>query len=413
MSALKTHKTSIIGFSLLYLAFCISYIDRAAISIALGQIGKDFNLQASELGIIISVFFLGYSLMQIPGGWLADRFGSKYVIVVSIALWSVFTVSTSFAWSLGSLIAIRLVFGIAEGSFPPAAIKAVAEMFSKENKPKMTAFLTSSNYAGSMIAPLVMAPLILGLGWRHAFEVIGFAGIAFAVAYMLLVPGDGKPAAGATGQTDRQGASKRIDWGTTRILLKTPFLWQLVVAWFGLSCVNKGLDSWMPLYLLQQRGLDLKSVGVLVPIPFLLATIATAIGGWVMTRFFPDREKYLLVGSAGLTGLFVFAMYRSESIAALIVFQSLAYFFKSFVLATVIALPTKVLHESQLGTGIGIVNTGGQIAGFIAPMVMGFLVTASGSFDTAFGFLIAMTVLAVLAGISLRTGRQRLATGIA
>ena len=410
MSALKTHKTSIIGFSLLYLAFCISYIDRAAISIALGQIGKDFNLQASELGIVISVFFLGYSLMQIPGGWLADRFGSKYVIVVSIALWSVFTVSTSFAWSLGSLIAIRLVFGIAEGSFPPAAIKAVAEMFSKDNKPKMTAFLTSSNYAGSMIAPLVMAPLILGLGWRHAFEVIGIAGVAFAVAYMLLVPGNPKP---APGQGERQGASNRIDWATTRMLLKTPFLWQLVVVWFGLSCVNKGLDSWMPLYLLQQRGLDLKSVGVLVPIPFLLATIATAIGGWVMTRFFPDREKYLLVGSASLTGLFVFAMYRSDSIATLIVFQSLAYFFKSFVLATVIALPTKVLHESQLGTGIGIVNMGGQIAGFIAPMVMGFLVSASGSFDTAFGFLIVMTAVAVVAGSTLRTGRQRLAARIA
>ncbi|KAA0595570.1 MFS family permease [Azospirillum lipoferum] len=410
MSALKTHKTSIIGFSLLYLAFCISYIDRAAISIALGQIGKDFNLQASELGVVISVFFLGYSLMQIPGGWLADRFGSKYVIVISIALWSVFTVSTSFAWSLGSLIAIRLVFGIAEGGFPPAAIKAVAEMFSKDNKPKMTAFLTSSNYAGSMIAPLVMAPLILGLGWRHAFEVIGFAGIAFAAAYLLLVPNDPKP---ASGQGDRQTASKRIDWATTRMLLKTPFLWQLVVVWFGLSCVNKGLDSWMPLYLLQQRGLDLKSVGVLVPIPFLLATIATAIGGWVMTRFFPDREKYLLVGSALLTGIFLFAMYRSETIAALIVFQSLVYFFKSFVLATVIALPTKVLHESQIGTGIGMVNLGGQIAGFIAPMVMGFLVSASGSFDTAFGFLIVMTALSVAVATTLRTGQQRLAASVA
>ncbi|CAO3440570.1 MFS transporter [Azospirillum endophyticum] len=410
MSALKTHKTSIIGFSLLYLAFCISYIDRAAISIALGQIGKDFNLQASELGVVISVFFLGYSLMQIPGGWLADRFGSKYVIVISIALWSVFTVSTSFAWSLGSLIAIRLVFGIAEGGFPPAAIKAVAEMFSKDNKPKMTALLTSSNYAGSMVAPLVMAPLILGLGWRHAFEVIGFAGIAFAAAYLLLVPNDPKP---ASGQDRRQDGTKRIDWATTRMLLKTPFLWQLVVVWFGLSCVNKGLDSWMPLYLLQQRGLDLKSVGVLVPIPFLLATIATAIGGWVMTRFFADREKYLLVGSALLTGIFLFAMYRSETIAALIVFQSLVYFFKSFVLATVIALPTKVLHESQIGTGIGMVNLGGQTAGFVAPMVMGFLVSASGSFDTAFGFLIVMTALSVAVATTLRTGQQRLAASVA
>ena len=136
-----------------------------------------------------------------------------------------------------------------------------------------------------------------------------------------------------------------------RELLKNPFLWQLLTVWFGLSCVNKGLDSWMPIYLLQQRGLDLKAVGVLTPIPFVLATIATAIGGWVMTTFFADREKYLLIGSSTLTGIFLYAMYKSETITALIFFQSLVYFFKSFVLATVIALPTKTAPDDQIGTG--------------------------------------------------------------
>ena len=106
-------------------------------------------------------------------------------------------------------------------------------------------------------------------------------------------------------------------------------------------------------------------------------------------------------------------MSQKKTIAALIVFQSLVYFFKSFVLATVIALPTKVLHESQIGTGIGMVNLGGQIAGFIAPMVMGFLVSASGSFDTAFGFLIVMTALSVAVATTLRTGQQRLAASVA
>src|SRR3954469_23192827 len=90
-------KTSVVAFVLLYVAYCISYVDRAAITLALAQIGKDFNLQASDLGIVISAFFLGYAAMQIPGGWLADRFGSKFVIVIAIASWSVFTVLTSFA----------------------------------------------------------------------------------------------------------------------------------------------------------------------------------------------------------------------------------------------------------------------------------------------------------------------------
>jgi MFS family permease len=402
MSLASRRRSGIVGFTLLYVAFLISYVDRTAISLALGQIGKDFNLGAADLGVVISAFFLGYAVMQIPGGWLADRFGSKYVIVVAIAAWSVFTVMTSFAWSLLSLIVIRLVFGLTEGAFPSASFKGVAELFDQSSRPKLAALLTSSNYAGSMVAPLIMAPLIIALGWRYAFEVIGFAGVAFALAYLVLVPYV-RPEAGSDIQPAFIGARAQTEKAGTLELLRDPFLWQLLTVWFGVSCVNKGLDSWMPIYLLQQRGLDLKAVGLLTPIPFLLATIATAIGGWVMMTFFPEREKYLLIGSATLTGIFLYAMYKSQTIAALIFFQSLAYFFKSFVLATVIALPTKVLPVDRIGTGLGMVNFGGQCAGFVAPLVMGFLVTGTGSFDAAFDFLLAMTILAVAVATTIKS----------
>jgi MFS family permease len=403
MFALPKLKPSVIGFVLLYIAFCISYIDRAAISIALAQIGKDFNLQASDLGIVISAFFLGYAAMQVPGGWLADRIGSKYVVIGTIAMWSVFTVTTSFAWSLLSLIAIRFAFGIAEGGFPSASIKAVSESFAKDDRPKMSALLMSSNYAGSMIAPLIMAPLIIWLGWRHAFEVIGCAGIVFAVLYMTFVPHRAPVRDPATKTAAGKSATPMGE------LMKNPLLWQLLIVWFCLSCVNKGLDSWMPIYLLQQRGLDLKAVGLLTPIPFVLATISTAIGGWVMTTFFAEREKYLLIGASTLTGIFLYAMYKSDTITSLIVYQSLVYFFKSFVLASVIALPTKLLQDNQIGSGIGMVNFGGQSAGFIAPAVIGFIVTGTGSFDAAFGFLVTMTALAVVVASTINTAEPRLA----
>jgi MFS family permease len=400
MLDLSKKQASVLGFVLLYIAFCISYIDRAAISLALGQIGKDFTLQAADLGIVISAFFLGYAAMQVPGGWLADRFGSKFVVIVTIAMWSLFTVMTGFAWSLLSLIAIRFIFGLAEGGFPSASIKGVAEFFDKESRPKMSALLTSSNYAGSMVAPLIMAPLIIWLGWRHAFTSIGVVGIVFALVYLLFVPRvvPGK----------RPAKTAKPETSNWRELVGNRFLWQLLIVWFGLSCVNKGLDSWMPIYLLQVRGLDLKAVGALTPIPFVLATVATAIGGWVMTTFFAEREKYLLIGSSALTGVLLYAMFKSETITALIVFQSLVYFFKSFVLAAVIALPTKVLKDDQIGTGVGMVNFGGQSAGFIAPMVMGFIVSWTGSFDAAFSFLVIMTAMAVVVAATINTAQARL-----
>jgi MFS family permease len=406
MSFSSKPSTGVVGFVLLYLAFCISYIDRAAISIALAQIGTDFHLQASELGIVISAFFLGYAIMQVPGGWLADRVGSKAVVIATIAMWSLFTVVTGLAWSLLSLIAIRFIFGIAEGGFPPASIKAIAELFSKDKSPKMSTLLMSSNYAGSMVAPLVMAPLIYWVGWRHAFTAIGVAGIAFAVVYWVAIPRARRDATAV-------GAGRQVSAAEMRELLKNPLLLQLLTVWFGLSCVNKGLDSWMPTYLLQQRGLDLKMVGLLAPIPYVLATISTAIGGWVMTRFFAEREKYLLIGSSTLSGILLYAMYTSQTITALIVFQSLLYFFKSFVLATVIALPTKLLRDDQIGTGIGMINFGGQSAGFVAPAVMGFIVSGTGSFDAAFGFLVGMTAIAVAVATTINTKEEHFAPRVA
>jgi MFS family permease len=213
MSFASRHRSGIVGFILLYVAFLISLVDRSAISLALAQIGKDFDLQAADLGIIISAF-LGYAVMQVPGGWLADRFGAKYLIVVAIAMWSVFTVMTSFAWSLASLIVIRLVFGLTEGAFPAASFKGLAELFDRPSR-------------------------------RYAFEAIGIAGVAFAVVYVFLVPYV-RPAAGPGVEPASIGSGAPTGKAGARELLKDPLLWQLLTVWFGVSCVNKGLDSWMP-----------------------------------------------------------------------------------------------------------------------------------------------------------------------
>ncbi len=398
-------------FALLYAGFCISYIDRAAISISLVHVGKDFHLNPAALGAVLSAFYLSYAAMQIPGGWIADRWGSKSVVVASIAFWSIFTLLTGFAWSLASLIAIRFVFGLGEGGYPSASIKGIAEAYPRADRPKMSALLVSSNYVGSFIAPLVVAPLILTLGWRHTFAAIGIVGIVFALVYLLFVKGAQRPGdragAGYRAASPTTTGSARRDAATTRTLLKMPLMWKILTVWFGMGIVNKGLDAWMPAYLLTVRHLDLKAVGMLTPLPFVAASISTALGGWVMTRFFDGKEKLLMMGCCAVTGFFLYKMYTAQSVAGVIAFQSIVYFFKSVVLAIAMALPTKILPQRLVGTGIGMVNFGGQLAGFVAPLVMGFLVAYYHSFDAAFAFLIVSTVVATLISFSIQTGKIR------
>jgi MFS family permease len=387
------------AFVLLYLGWCVSYIDRAAISIALASIGKEFSLNPSAMGVVLSTFFIGYAVMQLPGGWLADKFGSKRVILIAILLWSVFTAITGLAWSLASLIVIRFLFGLGEGAFPPASLKGVAEHFSKIERPKMTTALLSSNYIGSAIAPMVIAPLLLYLGWRHMFFAIGIAGVLYVLIYWYMV----QPAKGPEHQgegKEKAGQGPKVDM---KLLLKMPLMWQLVITWFGLSLVNKGLDSWMPTYLLTIRHLDLKSIGILMPLPFIAAGISTAFGGWVMVRFFDGKEKYLLVFSAALTAFFLYFMYTAETVIMVIVFQSLVYFFKSFVLATTMALPMKMLPGNIVGSAAGMINLGGQSAGFVSPVIIGLMISAfGGSYNAAFWFLIGAACLSVVTSMTIQ-----------
>ena len=387
-------------FILLYLGYMISYIDRTAISLALAHIGKDFNVGPAELGIVLSAFYLGYAAMQIPGGWLADRYGSKKVIVVSIALWSLFTVMTGLAWSLASLLIIRFLFGLGEGSYPSSAMKGVAEIYPREARPKMAGLMISSNYVGSFVAPLIIAPLILWLGWRDVFLAIGLSGIVFAVFYALTVRR-------STVIDDDKLSRTPTAKVSVKELLRMPTLWKIVTVWFCLSLVNKGLDAWMPMYLLTARGLDLKTVGMLVPLPFIAASVATAMGGWLMTRFFDGKEKFLMMGSCILTGVFLYGMYQGQSTTQVIVYQTAAYFFKSFVFATAFALPTKILSQRLVGTGIGMVNFGGQAAGFVSPMVIGFLVSYYDSYDSAFLFLLGAVVVSTLVSMTISARKIR------
>lgn len=380
---------------LLYIGWCIAFVDRVALSLSAPALTTELQLSPGELGLLLSSFYFGFWLMQLPGGWLADRFGAKVVVLIAIGFWSLFTLMTGFAWSLMSLLVIRLLFGLGEGAFPSAAIKSAAENYVTDQKPKVTSILLSSNYVGSMIAPLLIAPLLLHFDWRHTFMIIGVLGLVFVLIYGMTVRNT---------LPDQGGQRQRINRHDVISVAKLPLLWKIAAVWFGLSLINKGLDSWMPVYLMTERHLDIKSVGMLLPLPYVTAALATAIGGWVMVKFFNGRENLMLLICALLTAVSIGCMYRAETLTGVIVAQTVTYFFKSFVLAVSVALPTKMLAPRIVGCGIGIINFGGQAAGFVAPLVIGLMVQYI-SFGSAFLFLIAAATFSALMSLTIRTSQ--------
>ncbi|WP_111895391.1 MFS transporter [Acinetobacter sp. MB5] len=370
-------------FLLLYLGWCISFIDRTAISISATHIIKDLAISPVKMGAVLSMFYIGYTIMQIPGGWLADKIGSKKVILVAVALWSVFTILTGMVESLMALLVIRLLFGLGEGGFPPASFKSVAENFSGVARSNASSAMVSSNYIGSMIAPLIVAPLILAFDWRNTFMIIGGIGFIYIFLFAFLTPSS-------------KAVRQQVDHSKTAssLVLKNKYLWTICAMWFGISIVNKGLDTWMPIYLMTERGLNLKAVGWLLPIPFLIAGLTTAVGGWIVNKYFDGKERRLIIPCCILMCLGLYEMYSAATIAQVIIAQGFVYLFKSLIFALVIALPAKKLPQEQIGRGLGIINTGGMAAGFVAPVIIGALVTWSG-YHAVFMFLIGAVVFSL------------------
>lgn len=372
------------SFALLYLGYMLLFADRTVMNISLAYIGKDFHVGTGALGTTASAFFLGYTLMQVPGGYLTDRFGSKRLVVWSLLAWSVLTMVTGWAWSLAALIAIRFLFGVAEGPYPAAALKRIAEEYTPAEKSQATSVLISSNYAGAAVAPLIIVPLIASAGWRHAFLWLGILGLVVLLGYYLVE----RPLR----QTATTGAERtKIEWRKI-----DGRVWAFVVIGLALNVITKGLETWMPVYFLQERGINLANLAWLVPLPTISGGIAAFVSGFVMVHWFKGRERWMITIASFLTLVFMYGLYKSTSLGAVVTFDVLIYFVKSLAFTGIFSFTSHILSDEAYGSSIGIVNFGGQLGGFIGPLLIGWVVQLAGSYSTAFLALVFSALLATI-----------------
>ncbi|MEK4533051.1 MFS transporter [Solibacillus sp. FSL K6-1554] len=384
--------------SLLFLGWCLSYLDRMAMNVGIVEIAKDFNLSPSVMGVVLSSFFAGYALMQLPGGWLADKFGSRKVIVISIVLWSLFTVFTGMAWSLMSMIIIRFMFGLGEGGYPAASSKAIADVFPKKERTSAQTIMMSSNSLGGVIAPLIATPLLVWIGWQNLFFAIGILGLFVAALLWYYLSPQNMQVELVEEETVQKASFKDV--------LKIPTSWQLAIMWFGVSTVIWGLISWMPPYLVDVRGLDLMSMGMLTSIPALAGAIGVIVGGQLIKSLLMGKEKYLAIISFIIMIGSLYLLFNAPSVTLVIIYQSICMLFHGPIVAIIFSLPHKLFSKNVIGSTFGMINLGGMIGAFLAPMVMGYLIEVfDGIYASAFLYIIACAVLGIIAAAGLKPNR--------
>lgn len=383
---------------LLFLGYVIVYIDKTVMGFALLPIEKEFGVSTQQLGYITGIFFLSYSLFQIPAGWLNDRIGFRSMLVASLCLLGGFALCFGvLGLSFGMLIVFRFLAGIGHSGYPCSCAKAVVSNFSVEKRTFAQSILLSSAGLAMTIGPMVAVSALTHIGWRGSFAGLGLMACAVAVVIFMLVS---KPPV----------TTKATSTTSYRTLLKNPTVILLFASIFCINIPSYGLMAWLPKFLVQQRHMPLETSGLVIAAGGLGIWISSLGTGWLVGKYFQGREPLVIVACSIASALCIFTIYHMPSPVTASVFLFLGQVFLMGSFVTAFTLPMKRLPVETMGAAIGLINTGGTLGGFVSPIVMGYLIGTSQDYYTTFIFLSLSMICAALAVLPLMAKRTALNT---
>lgn len=361
---------------LLFTTYFLTYLDRAAMATAIPFVAKEFDLSSVAAGSVLSAFFFGYALMQIPSGILVDKFGPARLLVAAMVLWSFFTAMTGLVQSLALLIVVRVLFGITEGPAPAAVSKTIATSFARHQVGRSNGVVLAGTLLGSAAAPAFVAAIVMHWGWRTAFLSLLAPGLLLALAIHLTLGGSRRL---STGQWRTAVAAKAEGGGGQAwkaIIASSRMRWCVATTFFA-GCANWGLQNWLPTYLLKARGFGIAEMGMLASVPYAAGALGYLLGGYAGDRYFAERRHILILICLFVSAVSTFGAAIAPSGGLSVVFMTVTFLLLSMALSNVFTLPLVLVPLNVTGTAYGIVNTGAQIAGFVAPMLIGAVLDAS------------------------------------
>lgn len=400
----------------------VTYLDRVCISATASAMSAELGLDKAQMGDIFSAFVLGYVLFEIPGGWLADRFGARSLLTRIVLWWSVFTALTGFAWSYASLLAIRFLFGCGEAGAFPGCASAISRWFPSAERGRAQAVIMVGSRIGAAFAPGVVIALMAFTGWRPVFWIFAGLGVVWAALWQRWyrnTPEEHPAITAAELQEISAGcvaaSHSKANWGA---LLRSRNVWMLCLMYFGYTWGLYFYLTWLPTYLEEGRGIGWNLVGLAAAIPFLVAAASNYFGGWLtdrLTRKFPLRWARRGPCIAGLLAAAVFIAIAAQAQSNAVALTALALSFgcSDLILAICWAACLDIGQE-QAGLVSGAMNSLGQLGAVAAPAVIGRLVESTGSWELPLLISAALYVVSALAwfGINAEKPLSKLPAGL-
>ena len=386
---------------LLSLGMIIAYVSRSNISVALAlpDFIRSFGLSDTDRGLLNSAFFWSYALLQIPAGWVVDRWGVKLPYAISFLLWCVASAGTALTRSVAQLTTLRIILGAGEAVVAPASYRWIRFHFvEKERGLAVGLYMTGTKIGPAIGAPLA-AWLIAAYDWRLMFVVLGLGGLIWLIPWLALVPDDRRepaPVASAASVAAPEIPFRRI--------LATPVAWGTVIATFAYMYFVYFSITWMPAYFVEQRHLSLSKMGLYTFFSFGGMAIVAALAGWAADLMIARggnpvtvRKWFTIAGFAIACTELIGAQASTAGMALLFSVVSLSGL--GLATANYWALTQTLIPASAIGRMAGVQNCAASVAGIVAPILTGWLKQRTGSYEApmqAIWFFLVLGVISYL-----------------
>lgn len=396
---IKTYRIKLI--MVLFVCMVIMGLDRSSVSVAAPIMMEELGIAPSQMGLLLSAFFWTYTLCNIPAGRLADRFGAKKVLAGAAAIWSIASALTGCMSNLIGLMAARMGVGVGEAGVFPTMAKIAAEQFPGRERATATGCYLAGARLGYALTPVVIGFLIAQFNWRLAFIITGVGSLLFCMFWFFWYDEQKGRVFAKSVDAEIELEKQIVPW--LKLLTNRNIL-GLFVAKFGANYLYFMFLTWIPSYLVMERGFSILEMGFYASLPFVVAFITQPLTGFVsdfiIRRGFSKtlaRKGVLVIAQALSVTIIAVAFVDDPMIAILILTVNIAA--ASTIGGMMQTMASEIAPFGMAATVTGAMNTVGAIAGVLAPTLTGIIVEMTGSFQMALlvaGGLIVLAAVIIL-----------------
>jgi MFS family permease len=366
---------------ILSVGIIIAYIDRANLSVALAtpEFKATFHLDDSARGLLNSVFFWSYALLQIPAGWIVDRYGVRKTYAVGFFFWTLVSAATGFIDNVYQLVAVRLLLGAGESVGAPASLRWIRWNCKEQERGRAVGIYMAGTKIGSAIGVPIAAFLITGYGWRAMFIICGLCGFLWLTAWIFLAKDHEKQLPGTP--SDRLDQEKSF-----ATLMASRTVWGILIGTFSYGYFLYFCVTWLPSYLIESRHLALNAMGYYAFFSFGGMAIVAILAGWLADSMISrgtdpaaTRKAFTIIGFL-LASTEVFGAYTDSATVALF-FAAFSLAGLGLATANYWALTQTLIPGKAMGRIAGIQNCASNLGGVAAPIITGWLKERSGGYQ--------------------------------